>query len=208
MTPQERIVEQAMRLFVTQGIKSVRMEDLARLAGVSKRVLYDMFEDKENLLYRVMLRYFEQNREHWRQQSAGAGNVLEELFMVLGDMMDRSEQTGRLMESLRRFYPALHERLRHEGMERNAADLRKMLQQGIGEGLFFERFNPDLAIGALYCTISALVMRRELVLPSGISEREAFVQIISTFFRGIATPKGLQCVDEYLARYEPGRIRR
>ena len=200
MTPQERIVEQALRLFVTQGIKSVRMEDLARLAGVSKRVLYDMFEDKENLLYRVMLRYFE--------QSAGAGNVLEELFMVLGDMMDRSEQTGRLMESLRRFYPALHERLRHEGMERNAADLRKMLQQGIGEGLFFERFNPDLAIGALYCTISALVMRRELVLPSGISEREAFVQIISTFFRGIATPKGLQCVDEYLARYEPGRIRR
>lgn len=128
MTPQERIVEQALRLFVTQGIKSVRMEDLARLAGVSKRVLYDMFEDKENLLYRVMLRYFEQNREHWRQQSAGAGNVLEELFMVLGDMMDRSEQTGRLMESLRRFYPALHERLRHEGMERNAADLRKMLQ--------------------------------------------------------------------------------
>ena len=139
MTPQERIVEQALRLFVTQGIKSVRMEDLARLAGVSKRVLYDMFEDKENLLYRVMLRYFEQNREHWRQQSAGAGNVLEELFMVLGDMMDRSEQTGRLMESLRRFYPALHERLRHEGIERNAADLRKMLQQGIGEGLFFER---------------------------------------------------------------------
>ena len=173
MTPQERIVEQALRLFVTQGIKSVRMEDLARLAGVSKRVLYDMFEDKEDLLYRVMLRYFEQNREHWRQQSAGAGNVLEELFMVLGDMMDRSEQTGRLMESLRRFYPALHERLRLEGMERNAADLRKMLQQGIGEGLFFERFNPDLAIGALYCTISALVMRRELVLPSGISEREA-----------------------------------
>ena len=68
MTPQERIVEQALRLFVTQGIKSVRMEDLARLAGVSKRVLYDMFEDKEDLLYRVMLRYFEQNREHWRQQ--------------------------------------------------------------------------------------------------------------------------------------------
>lgn len=62
MTPQERIVEQALRLFVTQGIKSVRMEDLARLAGVSKRVLYDMFEDKEDLLYRVMLRYFEQNR--------------------------------------------------------------------------------------------------------------------------------------------------
>ena len=144
MTPQERIVEQALRLFVTQGIKSVRMEDLARLAGVSKRVLYDMFEDKENLLYRVMLRYFEQNREHWRQQSAGAGNVLEELFMVLGD------------------------------------------------------------ICLLYTSDAA----DELVLPSGISEREAFVQIISTFFRGIATPKGLQCVDEYLARYEPGRIRR
>ena len=83
-----------------------------------------------------------------------------------------------------------------------------MLERGIAEGLFIDRFNMDLAITVLYYTASAIVSRKDLLLPEGMTEREAFVQIISTFFRGIATPKGLQCVDEYLARYEPGRIRR
>ena len=39
----------------------------------------------------------------------------------------------------------------------------------------------------LYYTASALVSRRDLLLPEGISERKAFVQIVSTFFRGIST---------------------
>ena len=47
--------------------------------------------------------------------------------------------------------------------------------------------------------------RRELMLPDGMSEREAFVQIISNFFRGISTTKGLLLVDDYLKRYEPAK---
>lgn len=35
MTQKERIIEQAMRMFVTQGIKSVRMDDIAQQLGVS-----------------------------------------------------------------------------------------------------------------------------------------------------------------------------
>ncbi len=54
----------------------------------------------------------------------------------------------------------------------------------------------------LYYTASALVSRRDLLLPEGISERKAFVQIVSTFFRGISTAEGLRLVDAYRARYE------
>lgn len=53
MTPpqKERIIDQAMHMFVSQGIKSVRMDDIAQQLGVSKRTLYEMFGDKEGLLY-------------------------------------------------------------------------------------------------------------------------------------------------------------
>lgn len=52
MTPpqKERIIDQAMHMFVSQGIKSVRMDDIAQQLGVSKRTLYEMFGDKEGLL--------------------------------------------------------------------------------------------------------------------------------------------------------------
>ena len=47
----ERIIEHAMEMFATQGIKSVRMDDIASQLGMSKRTLYELFGDKEELLY-------------------------------------------------------------------------------------------------------------------------------------------------------------
>ena len=148
MTPpqKERIIDQAMHMFVSQGIKSVRMDDIAQQLGVSKRTLYEMFGDKK-------------------------------------------------------FYPAVHDKLMREGMVKNRTSLRSMLEQGIEAGLFVNNFNIDLSISVLYYTASAIVTRRELMLPDGMSEREAFVQIISNFFRGISTAKGLQLIDDNLKRY-------
>lgn len=162
MTPpqKERIIDQAMHMFVSQGIKSVRMDDIAQQLGVSKRTLYEMFGDKEGLLYLAMERYSERNRQRWNELTADAHDVLEAMFMVLGEVMDNAEVSRRMMDNLKKFYPAVHDK-----------------------------------------TASAIVTRRELMLPDGMSEREAFVQIISNFFRGISTAKGLQLIDDNLKRY-------
>ncbi len=75
-----------------------------------------------------------------------------------------------------------------------------MLTQGIADGLFIDNINIELAITVLYYTASAITMRRDMMLPEGISERSAFTQIVSTFFRGISTAKGLKIIDEFLKR--------
>ena len=189
MTPpqKERIIDQAMQMFATQGIKSVRMDDIAQHLGVSKRTLYELFGDKEGLLYLAMERYFQRDRQRWTELTANARNVLEAMFMVLAQVMDKAEVSSRMMDNLKKFYPAVHDKLTREGMEKNRRSLRGMLDQGIVDGLFVDNINIDLAISVLYYTASALVTRKELMLPAGMTEREAFVQIISNFFRGIST---------------------
>jgi len=204
MTPpqKERIIDQAMQMFATQGIKSVRMDDIAQHLGVSKRTLYELFGDKEGLLYLAMERYFQRDRQRWTELTANARNVLEAMFMVLAQVMDKAEVSSRMMDNLKKFYPAVHDKLTREGMEKNRRSLRGMLDQGIVDGLFVDNINIDLAISVLYYTASALVARKELMLPAGMTEREAFVQIISNFFRGISTAKGLRMIDDNLKRYE------
>lgn len=141
--------------------------------------------------------------------SAGAHDVLEQLFMVLCDVMDSSEESARMMDNLRKFYPAVHDRLMREGTENNRRELRSMLERGIAAGLFTSGFHIDLAISVLYYTASALLKRGgELLLPEGLSEREAFVQIIGNFFRGISTAEGLALIDDYQRRYEPAQKRK
>ena len=50
MSQKEYIIEQATEMFRQLGIKAVRMDDIAHNLGVSKRTLYELFEDKMNLL--------------------------------------------------------------------------------------------------------------------------------------------------------------
>ncbi len=202
MTPKERIVEQTMEMFVTQGIKSVRMDDIAQRLGISKRTLYELFGDKEGLLYLAMVCYFERNRLRWAELSTAAPNVLERLFLVLNDVMEHSETTSRMMENLRKFYPAVHERLMREGSEKNRADFREMIEQGIADGLFIDNIDIELAITVLYYTASAITVRKDMILPEGISERSAFTQIVSTFFRGISTAEGARIIDGFLKRQQ------
>ena len=46
-----RIVKQANAMFHAHGIKEVKMDDIAASLGVSKRTLYELFENKEELLF-------------------------------------------------------------------------------------------------------------------------------------------------------------
>ena len=98
MDQKERIIEQAMHMFVSQGIKSVRMDDIAQQLGVSKRTLYELFGDKEGLLYLAMDRYFEKKRIERAAVCAHARNVLEAMFMVLGGVMDNAEVIQHLLQ--------------------------------------------------------------------------------------------------------------
>ena len=205
MDQKERIIEQAMQMFVTQGIKSVRMDDIAQQLGVSRRTLYELFGDEEGLLYLAMDRYFEKTRLERSASCADARNVLEAMFMVLGGVMDNAEVIQRLMNNLRKFYPAVYQKMASEGAAKSRRDLKEMLELGIADGLFVETFNLELAISLLYYTASAITVRKDLMLPEGMPEREAFVQIVSNFFRGISTAKGLQLVDDYVKRYEPAK---
>lgn len=182
MDQKERIIEQAMHMFVSQGIKSVRMDDIAQQLGVSKRTLYELFGDKEGLLYLAMDRYFEKKRIERAAVCAHARNVLEAMFMVLGGVMDNAEVIQRLLNNLRKFYPAVHDKMTREGTAKSRRDLQEMLEKGIADGLFVDTINLDLAISVLYYTASAITVRKDLILPAGMTEREAFVQIHQQFF--------------------------
>lgn len=43
----DRIIETASEAFTAHGIKSITMDDIAASLGISKRTLYEVFQDKE-----------------------------------------------------------------------------------------------------------------------------------------------------------------
>ena len=200
MLRKEQIVEQTMQMFLVEGVRSVRMDDIARRLSISKRTLYELFADKEELLYLVATHYFTQNRIITELKCKAADNALASLFMALRHIMAHSEQTRRFVDSLQKFYPEIHERVKQERMGLVREKLKKLLQRGISEGYFLKNIHVDLAVSVLSYTSSGLVSRKDFVPPEGVTQQEAYLQVVICFFRGVATAKGLKKIDFYVAQ--------
>jgi AcrR family transcriptional regulator len=200
MAKREVVIKRAAEMIAELGVKSLRVDDLAHDLAVSKRTLYEMFGDKEELLYHS-IKYLLQNEAIEIQTNANeAYSGIPALFEIFDAMMARSAVRKRIMSNLAKFYPLLYERIMTENRDYGLAILREKLNALVKEGLISEMVNIDLSITMFYYTSMGLMHRNgRLVLPNGVTEQEAFRYTIVNFFRGIATLKGVEQIDKYLA---------
>ena len=200
MSKREIVIRRAAEMIAELGVKSLRVDDLAHDLGVSKRTLYEMFGDKEELLYHSLKFLFQKEADEVQQVVAEPQSGIPALFDMFDAMMERGATRKRVMENLAKFYPMLYERVMTENRDYGLAVLREKLMALVKEGLISEMVNIDLSITMFYYTSMGLMRRHgRLVLPNGVTEQDAFRYTIVNFFRGIATLKGVEQIDEYLA---------
>ena len=199
MSQRERIIEAAAKMFVEQGIKSIRMDDIARSLAISKRTLYEMFNDKEELLY-LSIRYMQQCRMSAVLARVGEHrDDLSYIFEGMREMMRNKELHYRISNNLRKFYPATFERVRKEAEEENGRLLFSMIKHYIDCGLILPTVDIRLSVTILYYTATTLVVSAgNMSLPEGVSLEDALNYTIVNFFRGIATIEGVHQIDQYL----------
>ena len=206
MTQRERIIEQAARMFAEQGIKSIRMDDIAKELGVSKRTLYEMFEDKEELLYHS-IRFMQRRRMTTIEAKMKENrDTLAYLFESVSMMMDNKDLHRRISNNLRKFYPATFERVRKEAEEDSGKILYSLIEHYIDCGLIVPTVDIRLSVTILYYTATTLVTTADnMSLPAGVSLEDALTYTIINFFRGIATIEGVRQIDEYFCRKKQQR---
>lgn len=201
MHRREKIISRASEMIAELGVKSLRVDDVAHDLGISKRTLYELFADKEELLYYSIKYLFMNEAVEVQKGKDVVEKGIPALFEIFDAMEARSVVRKRIMENLAKFHPELYERVMTENRDYGLSALRDKLNSLVEEGLISKMADIDLSITMFYY-ISMGLMRRSgrLVLPNGITEQEAFRYTIINFFRGIATLKGIEQIDEWLAR--------
>ena len=200
MVTRERIIETSTELFSMKGCKSITMDDISAANGISKRTLYELFADKKELLYHSVKYLFNKETEYILKSVKTRTGGIPALFEIFDMMAKAGNVRQRIMENLRKFYPELFERIMTENRDYGLAMLRERLNQLIEEGLVAKTVNVDLSVTMFYYTSMGLLRRQgQLVLPDGFTEADAFRYTIINFFRGIATLKGVEQIDQYIA---------
>lgn len=105
----ERIVETAASLFISRGIKSVKMDDVAAALTISKRTLYEVFPDKESLLMEVIRNGQTKADDYLRDVVASGANVMEVLLKMFEYSTGQFHSTNpKFFEEVKRYPKAFH----------------------------------------------------------------------------------------------------
>lgn len=174
------------------------MDDIATQLGVSKRTIYEIFGDKETLIYECMEYYNDKLHAEKAQIMAQASNIIEEFVLLFQNWEEDADANYKLMVSLKRFYPNVYKKLSEGRSKEGFETLKRKMVKGVEEGYLLASVNYDLAISVFTHSIYGIISNQKAILPNNVSEKEAFKYVVTYFFRGIATEKGRKLIDEYL----------
>jgi len=190
----DQIIVTAFDLFSQYGIKRVSMDDIARNLSISKRTLYDSFEDKEDLLVEGMRYNSHKLLAYLNEVEKGKHTALDIIILFYGEMMTRPRwYSMKFYDDLKKYPKALQQKENEK--ELFTQRCIRLFDRGVKEGVFQKEVNFEIV---------ALLAKEQLkmVQPSKAfcqhSNKDVYDTVLVAFLRGICTEKGRQILDRWI----------
>lgn len=190
-----RIIDKATEMFLTKGIKAVKMDDVANDLSISKRTLYEIFCNKEMLLLHCVRRLKEERDDHFKNfNKLNHHSEIEMILEYYRYQLRRSSNVSiKFVKELQK-YPVVVKWL-DESKRKEKAVAKSFFEQGVRNGYFREDVNLKL-VGD-YAEI-AITNSMENGLMDKYGIQEVFRNITMLYVRGFCTLKGIEELEKML----------
>jgi AcrR family transcriptional regulator len=189
----DKILRTAIRLFKQHGVKSVKMDDISNALAISKRTLYEIYDNKEELLL-AGVRLDKMNKRQQMEAFATKGNhnEIEVMAKFVKIQMEDLNNISPLFFSEIGLYKRVVSFLQEHKAEQRRYIL-DFIQQGVEHGYFMPGLNYDIVID-MGDGVMNHVMETKLYEQYPI--QEIFHNYVSVLMRGYCTDKGIQELDK------------
>jgi AcrR family transcriptional regulator len=196
------ILEQVGKLYHLYGIKSVTMDDVASHLGVSKKTLYEFFNDKEDLVKQVLLFQHGQNCVFLNTIHGKKLNAIEELFEVYKMINAMISENNPSMEyDIRKYYPGLFMKVKEIRRKRMFEAVHNNLNQGKKEGLYRRDLHSRI-IAKLYVFRTESLFDNDMFTQEELTSRKMFHEIFVYHLQGILSHKGRTFFENNFANFK------
>lgn len=194
----EKIITSAQELFIQYGIRSVTMDDVARASSMSKKILYQYFDNKDGLVSDVVINHFEIETKEFLEIQEQATDAIHEILLVSQCLR---KHVFRMNPSLLYDMQKYHGEAWGKYLEFKHTTIRGHIEENIArgkkEGFFREELDEKI--------LSILrVEGVQLVFNTSIFPRGEFdfptvqLQILDHFIHGLLTESGRKKYEEYM----------
>jgi AcrR family transcriptional regulator len=188
------ILPMAREAFRLHGIRAVKMDDLAASLKMSKRTLYETYQNKEALLIDVLRLTMEEHHAVMQEFKEHNNDVMDLIIEHFRIQTENYAETNPLFFKDLKFYPDLTDKFRD--IEKcNEEKTMKVFARGIEEGYFRPEVNYEF-IAKVGRQFSIIFRTQEDF--SQYDMHEVFISFVCTLLRGICTEKGIAKLDSFL----------
>jgi TetR/AcrR family transcriptional regulator, cholesterol catabolism regulator len=196
----ERILDKAQELFFRYGVKSVTMDDIARELGISKKTIYQHFEDKNAIVYAGVEHHFECDREIAERMQAEAPDPIAEVVMT-SEMMRQtmSGMNPTAIFDIKKYYPQAWDLFSKYKKDFILDIVKKNLMKGVELGLY--RANINVEVIARFRLEQVEMGLDPYLFPlAQFNPLDTQLELLDHFLRGIITLEGLNLYENYLKK--------
>lgn len=190
----QNIIEEASKLFHKEGIRNVTMDTIAHKLVMSKRTLYQIFSDKEELLLACVMQHEEEERakaEHYFSKNSNVLDFLLNLFITRLTELDNIEP--QFFHDLE-LYPSVVAHIKEHKRSLEAASV-EFLNRGKEQGMFRPEVNFNVVMRLLSDGLESMLSN---LMACHYSQRELFCNTVVLIIRGCSTIKGIEMIDAFL----------
>lgn len=197
MEAKDRILQKAHELFYRYGVRSVSMDDIAAPLGMSKKTLYQYYQDKEELVGAVFLTVMEQNRTHCIRDVDVAENAIHEIFLAFDRVQEMfATMNPSILYELQKYHPRVYDKFKKFKNEFLYNIIRANLERGVEEGLYREEIDIDVLTRFRLHSIM-LAFNAEVFFADPTKMVHIEQQLLEHFLYGMATAKGTKLIQKY-----------
>ena len=182
-----KILVTAMSLFKREGIKRVKMDDIAQALSISKRTLYETYENKEQLLCEGVIYEHQLRQEQLRQFTEQAENEIEVVMEFIRQEIVLLGGINPLFFSELAKYERVVELLNEEHEQKRLHPM-EFVKRGVEKGYFRSDINYDIVTKMSDAVVQHVMMTR---MYEEYPLSEIFRNHVDILFRGICTDKGI-----------------
>ncbi|MEW6701338.1 MAG: TetR/AcrR family transcriptional regulator [Bacteroidota bacterium] len=197
MEATERILEGARELFFSYGIRSVSMDDIARHLGMSKKTVYQHFEDKDEIVNSLLVASLESNEKQLKKLETDSKDAVQEIILIMKHIAEMfSRINPNLFYDMQKYYPEAWKTFQAFKQRSMIKMVETNLQQGISQGFF--RNDINVRILAKMRIEQVEIAMNPMIFPHDkFNIAEVQLCMIDHFLHGITTLKGHKLLNKY-----------
>ena len=194
----DQILRGASELFWRYGIKSITMDEIARHLSISKKTIYQYFEDKEVLVNSFVHAMGAEIQNEMLATMQGTTDVIEELVKSSEYMKAKVCNVNPcLLFDLRKYHIVGWKLWTEHKSKFMVGFIKQSIERGIEQGLFRKTINP-MVLAKLRMEQVEMGFNPDIFPADKFNVNEVQMQFFLHFIYGISTVKGHERINKLM----------